>query len=417
MAEVTTTKSTKPSLRGPPLTIGLVLLLAFCAVFHTQIRHSLALHLLLRAQFPRDESFQELAAQSSDPGDFLRRCWATGKVPHRQLVASFLKANAADNPSWYAAAEPLVLGGTLDADMSVRELCLAAMQMRNDPLLLDQAQLQLTDVDPLVRQLGLDYIRTASAPRGVPTVIPLLDDQDLRVVTRAELALVRWTGQDFGVRVRFAIHPSSEDPAGVTQRADELKIRDGIARRKEWWTQHSAEFPAAHPGASFSNSTPRGLVENFTLSDLAGKPVSLDNFRGKVVVLNFWASWCTACLEEIPDLAALHQKMGDRIAVLGISLDGLPDEHHHAPAQSEAEEHSVGKSLEQIRIKVQKAVKEHGITYPVLLDPTGAVGGRFNGGELPTTVVLDTTGKLSRRFVGERNLAVFEAMVNDAVKP
>src|SRR5579862_5751218 len=168
MAQVTTTKSTKLGLRGTPLTSGLVVLLAFCAMFHTQIRRSFSLYLLLRAQCPREESFQDLAAQSSDPGDFLRGCWATGKIPHRQLVASFLKANAADNPAWYAGAEPLVLGGTVDADMSVRELCLAAMQMRNDPLLLEQARLQLTDVDPLIRQLGLDYIRTAGAPRGVP---------------------------------------------------------------------------------------------------------------------------------------------------------------------------------------------------------------------------------------------------------
>jgi cytochrome c-type biogenesis protein len=143
----------------------------------------------------------------------------------------------------------------------------------------------------------------------------------------------------------------------------------------------------------------------------------LADFQGKVVLLNFWASWCTACLAEIPDLVALHKKLGARAVVIGVALDGLPDEHHHeSNKEGETEEHSLGKSLEQIQTKVVRAVKARGIDYPVLLDPTGAVGGRFNGGELPTTVIIDSSGHVRRRFIGERNLGVFEAMVAEAAK-
>ena len=122
-----------------------------------------------------------------------------------------------------------------------------------------------------------------------------------------------------------------------------------------------------------------------------------------------------AIVDRIPDLVALHKKLGNRVAVLGVALDGLPDEHHHESAEAgEAEEHSARKSLAEIRAKVARAVKGRGIDYPVLLDPTGSVGGRFNGGELPTTVIIDTSGHVRRRFIGERNLAVFEAMIEEA---
>jgi thiol-disulfide isomerase/thioredoxin len=362
--------------------------------------------------------FQQLASESPDPGEFLRRCWATGKVPHRQLVASFLKENAAANPSWFRGVEPLVLAGTVDADTSVREISLATLQICQDPRLFDQARAQLNDLDPLVRQLGLGYLRMADAQRAVPLMIPLLDDTDLRVVTRAEAALMRWTGTDFGVRVRMAIHSPDEAGVQVAEKADEQKIREGVARRKQWWSEHAAEFPRTTNAAAASQPPARGPVEDFALRDPTGKQVRLAEFRGQVVVLNFWATWCTACLAEIPDLAALHKEMGERIAVIGVALDGLPDEHQHDPGnKSEAEEHSVGKPLNEIQKKVLRTIKALHISYPVLLDPTGTVGGRFNGGELPTTVILDARGQMRRRFIGERSLAVFEAMVNEASKP
>jgi thiol-disulfide isomerase/thioredoxin len=143
--------------------------------------------------------------------------------------------------------------------------------------------------------------------------------------------------------------------------------------------------------------------------------VKLSEFRGKVVVLNFWATWCTACLAEIPDLVALQRKLGDPVAVLGVALDGVPDED----GESEGDEAKSGKpntSVKAVRAKVERAVKARGINYTVLLDPKGSVGGQYNGGELPTTVILDPEGRVRRRFVGERSLEVFEAMVAEAAR-
>ena len=248
-------------------------------------------------------------------------------------------------------------------------------------------------------------------------MIGLLDDPDLRVVTSAEVALMHWTGQDFGVRIHLAI-PSSEaghqlDPARVET------IREGVERRKQWWQTHSNEFPPAalappQPGRSGLGDP---SVEDFILPDLDGKSVRLADFRGKTVLLNFWATWCTACLAEIPDLIALHKKLGDRVVILGIALDGLPDEHGHQPGE-DGQEHHHGEapSRKAVFTKVARAVKARGIVYPVLLDPQATVGGRFNGGELPTTIIIDSQGHLRRRFIGERNLQVFEAMLAEVAR-
>ena len=74
-------------------------------------------------------------------------------------------------------------------------------------------------------------------------------------------------------------------------------------------------------------------------------------------------------------------------------------------------------SLESIIAKVNRAVTVREINYTVLLDPTSSVGGQYNGGELPTTVIFDKEGRVRRRFTGERNVSVFEAMVAEAANP
>lgn len=401
--------------RKTTFVLGAVLLaLAVTWVFfHRQLDQSLSIALVLRSPSPQEEVFEQLASGLADPTPLLERCWVTAKVPHRQFVASFLRNKAAANPKWFTNAQQMVLAGTVDPDMSVRELALATLQSRKDPDLFECARAQLQDPDPLVRQLGLEYLRQVDARQGVPVVIGLLNDPDLRVVATAEVALMRWTGQDFGVRTHLAI-PSSEaghqlDPSHVET------IRKGVERRKEWWRAHAQQFPTET--ASSKALTPDFTgpsVEDFRLPDLQGSAVRLSDYRGKIVLVNFWATWCTACVAEIPDLIELHKKLGDRVVILGVALDGLPDEHGHEAG--EEGHHEEGPSRKTVLKKVARTVKDRGINYPVLLDPDAKVGGRFNGGELPTTVIIDPQGHLRRRFIGERNVQVFEAMLAEASK-
>jgi len=158
---------------------------------------------------------------------------------------------------------------------------------------------------------------------------------------------------------------------------------------------------------------------------LNGQTVRLSDFRGKVVLINFWTTWCTACVSEMPELIALQKKHADELVIIGVSLDYVPDSHGHIGGHAAVEEqkHSNGDqddheataaAMKRVREKVARTVKARGINYPILLDEKNEVGGRFNGGELPTTVIVDAQGNVRRRFIGARSLPVFEAMLAEA---
>jgi hypothetical protein len=129
----------------------------------------------------------------------------------------------------------------------------------------------------------------------------------------------------------------------------------------------------------------------------------------------------------MPELIALQKQHGEQLAIIGVSLDFVPDSHGHIgghPAVEEQGAHAEedlnqrnSAALKKVRDKVARTVKARGINYTILLDEKNEVGGRFNGGELPTTVIVDTNGNVRHRFVGARGLAVFEAMIAEAGQP
>lgn len=395
----------------------LLALILIGACFHRQINGALAVRLLLNSTCPREDVFNELVANSDDPVSLLNHCWATGKIIHRQLVMAFIKEHGETNPPLYARAEPLVFAGATDGDASVRELALATLEAGRSPRLFEFAEAQLDDLDPMLRLRGLDYLRKADQQQAVPVVMRLLDDSDLRVVAGAEVALMRWSGEDFGVRSKLALAPQDAHSPGQAGPSNAEMIRRGVEQRKAWWQLHAVDYPqGSHSADRRAPTEPMRLpTPDFTLMDLDGKAVRLTQFRGKVVLLNFWATWCPACLAEIPDLIALQNKRGSQITILGVALDGVPDEHGHVPGEEEVvKSESHDHSLSKARAKLDRVVKARGINYPILWDPNGSVGGQFNGGELPTTVIIDAEGRMHRRFIGERGLAVLEAMVAEA---
>jgi len=128
----------------------------------------------------------------------------------------------------------------------------------------------------------------------------------------------------------------------------------------------------------------------------------------------------------MPVLVALQKKHGDQLVILGVSLEYVPDSHGHigGHAAVEEQEQSGGEhhgheataaALKRVRDKVARTAQARKVNYPVLLDEHNEVGGRYNGGELPTTVIVDAQGNVRRRFIGSRSLAVFEAMIAEAL--
>jgi len=397
------------------LLAALAALLLIWVFFGHSLNRGLSAWLLISSPSPREDFFRETVQKSPNQASLLRRCWNTGKIVHRQLVATWLSDHAASPPVWFARMEDVLEAGTLDADLSVRELALATMAAQRNPRLFQCARAQLADVDPSIRILGLEYLRKTDPHEAVPVIIPLLDDPELRVAVEAEMALMRLSGQDFGVRMRLTIPGLDGATAGHVIPANLDLIQHGMRLRKEWWQLHEQEYArsrSVQPEVIADRA--RLLQPNFTLKDLQGRKVHLSEFRGRTVLLNFWATWCTACQAELPDLVALQEQRHGQVAILGIALDGVPDEHGHTGGQ-EGNENSSQQTptANTLRAKLERTVKRRGINYPILWDPAGKVGGQFNGGELPTTVLLDSEGRVRRRFVGERSLKVFEAMIDE----
>lgn len=121
----------------------------------------------------------------------------------------------------------------------------------------------------------------------------------------------------------------------------------------------------------------------FSFTDTAGKKHDLDQYRGKWVVVNVWATWCAPCVAELPDLQTLHQSHRD-VAVLGLSVDG--------PQHKE---------------RVLEFSSRLGVTYPVIVGPFDS-GQQFGVKGYPTTLLYDPTGKPVFRKVGKVTRAELE---------
>ena len=122
----------------------------------------------------------------------------------------------------------------------------------------------------------------------------------------------------------------------------------------------------------------------FKLQALDGKPLSLSDAHGKVILLNFWATWCGPCRAEIPDLIELQTKYKDRLQIIGLTVD---DEDAGA---------------------VEKVVKETGINYPVAM-ASAEVRLRYGGiAALPTSFMLDSEGRVMQKHEGLHDPLLYE---------
>jgi thiol-disulfide isomerase/thioredoxin len=112
------------------------------------------------------------------------------------------------------------------------------------------------------------------------------------------------------------------------------------------------------------------------LSDLQGKEWVLSQLRGKVVVVNFWASWCGPCVDELPVLNALARRDPDQVAVVGVNYKEPLD-------------------------TIERFSGAHPFAYPVLRDRAGDMFRQWTAGVMPTTILVDRRGRARWRSVGE----------------
>ncbi|MBI5144397.1 MAG: redoxin domain-containing protein [Candidatus Omnitrophica bacterium] len=130
---------------------------------------------------------------------------------------------------------------------------------------------------------------------------------------------------------------------------------------------------------------------DFSLQDINGNTVSLSDFKGKVVILDFFASWCPPCREEIPDFANLQNSYSAQgFSVIGVSLTDLNDTKGFAGKMN--------------------------INYPVLIDD-GKVSGAYGPiRSIPTTFVISKDSKIAKLYIGYRPKDVFENDIKELLK-
>lgn len=116
--------------------------------------------------------------------------------------------------------------------------------------------------------------------------------------------------------------------------------------------------------------TGTGWAANFTLKDVEGNNIRLSEYRGQVVLINFWASWCGPCRQEFPHLDDLHQKYAD----LGFTVFAV--------------------NVERDRELADKVLRDIPVTFPVLFDNENTVSEAYDVDAMPATVLVDRGGKI-----------------------
>jgi cytochrome c biogenesis protein CcmG/thiol:disulfide interchange protein DsbE len=116
--------------------------------------------------------------------------------------------------------------------------------------------------------------------------------------------------------------------------------------------------------------------------DAAPQMKSLSNYRGEVVLLNIWATWCGPCREEMPAIERLHQELGAKgLKIVAVSVDNAGEEQ-----------------------KIRDFVKEFGLNFEVLHDASGAIQGIYRTTGVPETFIIDREGVVRKRLIGHMDL-------------
>ncbi len=155
--------------------------------------------------------------------------------------------------------------------------------------------------------------------------------------------------------------------------------------------------PSGTPSSDTSTGSARGgaihsIAPAFTLDDLNGQPLSLANYHGKVVLLDFWATWCAPCRTEIPHFVDMQNRLGDQgVQVIGVSMDDAPK-------------------------PVRDFYAEYKMNYPVGLG-TDKVAESYGGVlGLPVLFLIGRDGRIAAKYVGEADMTAVEQQVKSLLQ-
>ena len=152
--------------------------------------------------------------------------------------------------------------------------------------------------------------------------------------------------------------------------------------------------PVASGAANTADSSAPAEGEaapDFVLTSLDGEAVRLSDYRGKKVILNFWATWCPPCKAEMPHMQKFYEDNKDQgIEVLAVNLT----------------------SIDKGEESVQAFVEKFGLTFPIPMDRDGQLGPQYQAVTIPTTYIIDTEGIIQKKVVGPMDEAMMQKLTS-----
>jgi peroxiredoxin len=286
-----------------------------------------------------------------------------------------------------AARLLLALWFLLSASLSAQN----SAQSKNQPELTDQEKAIVTQLRGLRK---LDDATRARTTKELALQIRQLPVDPNKVRLAGGLANLSTEG-DFGqdtlqeVTTTLAQAMREQPPVGKPGEPSALYLELASLVRYEHMQASSDDPQFAEAMAKLEAADAKRQKADFTLSDLQGKAWHLQDLRGKVVLVNFWATWCPPCRKEMPDLQALYDKYRDQ----GFVVLSISDEES---------------------AQVAPFIGEKQISYPILLDPGSKVHEMYEVEGIPKSFVYDREGKLVAQSIDMRTRSQFQAMLSQA---
>lgn len=236
----------------------------------------------------------------------------------------------------------------------------------------------LQDDDSWIRDAASNQIFSQVGRKGahdgawaVPGLIQALDDQDNSVAFSAMTSLRTITGKPW--RWRLANQSTQKAPV--------------VAQWKLWWRNEQPHWRGGIEGVKAIAPTRSSPAPDFQIQDISGDSISLSGEKGKVLLLNFWGTWCAPCQVEVPDLAKLDRDCRSRgLDIVGVALG----ERNGADG-------------------LAAWCKAHGLDYREALEQQDTLQAYGDIREVPVSIMIDRKGNLRYRWDGERDYGTFHA--------
>ncbi|HSP87513.1 MAG TPA: TlpA disulfide reductase family protein [Ignavibacteriaceae bacterium] len=142
--------------------------------------------------------------------------------------------------------------------------------------------------------------------------------------------------------------------------------------------------------ATYSSTQEENKAPDFSLVSTDGKKINLSDYKGKIVILDFWATWCGPCRRGIPDLVSIQKTYGDKVIVIGISLDD-----------------------DRTKNDVVPFLKEYEVNYPVVYGTSEVVMNYGGIRAIPTSFIIDQKGNVVDKYMGLVSKEIFVGRIKD----